>query len=58
MNVAQDRLVEGYTLSLSKDELAQDMLQPASQPLKGCATEEGSPGRRKKTKPPVPFFFP
>ena len=28
MSVAQDRPVEGYILSLSKDELAQDMLQP------------------------------
>ncbi len=28
MSVAQDRPVEGYILSLSKDELTQDMLQP------------------------------
>ena len=36
MNVAQDTPLEGYILSLSKDELAQDMLQPCLAPLKGC----------------------
>ena len=50
MSVAQDRPVEGYILHLSKDELAQDMLQPCDPiqrcriaTLKGCATEEGCP---------------
>ena len=40
MSVAQDRPVEGYILSRSKDELAQDMLQP-------CGPEFWRDGRQK-----------
>ncbi len=50
MNVAQDRPVEEYILSLSKDELAQDMLQRCLAGLKACATEatQASAGIRAK----------
>ena len=47
MSVAQDRPVEGYIPSLSKDELAQDMLQPCD-PIQQCriATLQGAPPKK------------
>ena len=66
MSVAQDSPVEGYIPSLSKDELAQDMLQPYDPiqrcriaTLKGCATEGRCPVPSPRfpgpsSQPPVP----